>query len=382
MSGPAVPRRVREITPEWLTDVLAAGGRLEDARVADVDVENISAGVGFAGRALRLDITYDPSDTPLPGSLILKLPSPDPGMREMMNALRGYELEGRFYEQLAEQTPLRVPVCYWSAVDVEGGDYALLLEHLDGLRTGDQQASCTESEAEAIVRALATMHAAWWDSQELRRHDWLPAFDETGAVWQERSRVGLQPFLDQHGGWLPDGFDSTNERIVERLIELQGGVDGSPQTLVHGDFRLENMMFGEPRSDDELVIIDWQLLGFGPGTYDLAYFMGQSLTVEMRRAREEDLLRLYLDTLMGEGVDGYLAERLQADYRRGLAAMRIPIYGARILETLASVVREQRGARREGYEAAFSAGVALMRLVAERNVTAILDTNAAELLPA
>ena len=251
MSGPAVPRRVREITPEWLTDVLAAGGRLEDARVADVDVENISAGVGFAGRALRLDITYDPSDTPLPGSLILKLPSPDPGMREMMNALRGYELEGRFYEQLAEQTPLRVPVCYWSAVDVEGGDYALLLEHLDGLRTGDQQASCTESEAEAIVRALATMHAAWWDSQELRRHDWLPAFDETGAVWQERSRVGLQPFLDQHGGWLPDGFDSTNERIVERLIELQGGVDGSPQTLVHGDFRLENMMFGEPRSDDD-----------------------------------------------------------------------------------------------------------------------------------
>lgn len=381
MSGPPAPRRIREITPEWLTEALAAGGHLDGAQVTSLDVTNISEGVGFAGRALRLDVGYDRSDAALPASLVLKLPSPDPGGREMLNAIRGYELEGRFYEHLTEQTPLRVPACYWSAVDVEGGDYGLLLEYLDGLRTGDQRASCTPDEAEAIVRALATVHAAWWESEELRDSDWLPPIEETGAVWQQGSVVGLQPFVASHAGWLPDGFAATAERIVEQLVELQAPTAGSPRTLVHGDYRLENMMFGEPGSADELVVIDWQLIGYGPGAYDLAYFMGQSLTVEARREHETRLLDVYRTALDAAGVCDYPADRLWEDYRRGLlATMRIPLNGAGEAERLRHVAAEQRGAIREGYETVLRTIGELMRMMVERNVAAIVDTNAQELL--
>jgi aminoglycoside phosphotransferase (APT) family kinase protein len=383
MPSPAAPRRVREITPEWLNAALAAGDHLGSARVRSVDVADIGAGVGFAGRALRLDIGYDRADGSLPASMVLKLPSPDAGGRETINAMRGYELEGRFYERLATGTPMRVPACYWSAVDIEGGDYGLLLEYLDGLRTGDQAASCTAEEAEAIVRALATMHAAWWESEELRASAWLPPFEETGAVWQQRSVAGLQPFIDTNSDWLPAGFAATAERIIERLGELQAATVGSPRTLVHGDYRLENMMFADPAGEDSLVIIDWQLIGYGPGAYDLAYFIGQSLTVELRRSSEARLLELYRETLAAAGVHDYSAEQLAEDYRRGLlAAMRIPLTGSGEFARVREEANRLSGAIREGYDAALQAGDALMQMIAERNVAAIVDTSAAELLRA
>ncbi len=381
MSSPAAPRRTREITPEWLNAALAAGDHLGGASVTSVDVADIGAGVGFAGRALRLDISYDRTDASLPASLVLKLPSPDTGGRETINAMRGYELEGRFYEHLTERTPLRVPACYWSAVDIEGGAYGLLLEYLDGLRTGDQRASCTADEAETVVRSLATMHAAWWDSEELRASPWLPPFEETGAVWQQRSVAGLQPFIETNSEWLPPGFAGTAEGIIERLGELQAVTVGSPRTLVHGDYRLENMMFGEPGGEHSLVIIDWQLIGYGPGAYDLAYFIGQSLTVELRRSSEARLLELYREMLGAAGVHDYSAEQLAEDYRRGLlAAMRIPLTGSGEFTRVREEASRLTGAIREGYDAALQAGDALMRMIAERNVAAIGDTNAQELL--
>ena len=201
--------------------------------------------------------------------------------------------------------------------------------------------------------------------------------------WYSRSVAGLAPFLAANEDWLPDGFAATSGRIVERLTALQAGVDGSPSTLVHGDFRLENMMFGEPGGEDALAIIDWQLIGYGPGGYDLAYFMGQSLGVELRRSSEQRLLEAYREALAAAGVRDYPAGRLDDDYRRGLlASMRIPIAGCGEFDKLRDVVAQQRGAVRKGYEAVLHAGEALMRMMAERNVAAIVDTGAAELLRA
>ena len=48
-----------------------------------------------------------------------------------------------------------------------------------------------------------------------------------------------------------------------------------PWTLLHQDFRVENLFF-DP-SGGEVVVIDWQSLGRGPGAYDLAYLLGGSM---------------------------------------------------------------------------------------------------------
>jgi hypothetical protein len=42
--------------------------------------------------------------------------------------------------------------------------------------------------------------------------------------------------------------------------------------LLHGDYRLDNMLFSPDRS--QVTIVDWQTLGVGLPTRDLAYFTG------------------------------------------------------------------------------------------------------------
>ena len=54
-----------------------------------------------------------------------------------------------------------------------------------------------------------------------------------------------------------------------------------PTTMIHGDFRADNLFF-EP--DGSVAALDFQLIGTGRGAYDLAYFVTQSLD-QRRRLR-------------------------------------------------------------------------------------------------
>ena len=60
----------------------------------------------------------------------------------------------------------------------------------------------------------------------------------------------------------------------------------SPFAVVHGDYRLDNLLFDPAGAD--VVVVDWQTLSVGPPTRDLAYFLGTSLTVDDRRAAERE----------------------------------------------------------------------------------------------
>ena len=138
----------------------------------------------------------------------------------------------------------------------------------------------------------------------------------------------------------------------------------------------------EAKYPDELVVIDWQLIGAASGLYDLAYFMGQNLLTEMRREREGELVRLYRDTLTEHGVEALSFERCWEGYRSGLlAATLIPVNGLSTFDGMAELARQAEGAERATIEATMEAGVALTATMLERNVAAILDTGAAELLP-
>ena len=59
-----------------------------------------------------------------------------------------------------------------------------------------------------------------------------------------------------------------------------------PTTMVHGDWRADNLLF-EP--DGSVAALDFQLIGTGRGTYDLAYFVTQSLDRADAAAHERAL---------------------------------------------------------------------------------------------
>jgi aminoglycoside phosphotransferase (APT) family kinase protein len=71
-------------------------------------------------------------------------------------------------------------------------------------------------------------------------------------------------------------------------------------SLIHIDYRLDNMIFGGVRP---LTVVDWQSLGLGCPVQDASYFLGTCLDSDSRRQEERQLLRLYLDVLKSYGVE-------------------------------------------------------------------------------
>ncbi len=62
---------------------------------------------------------------------------------------------------------------------------------------------------------------------------------------------------------------------------------------MHGDYRLDNMLFGADGADRPLTVVDWQTVTWGPAMTDLAYFLGCALPAEDRREHYDALLDDY-----------------------------------------------------------------------------------------
>jgi len=168
------PRQFADIEPAWLTSLLREAGSLRAGAVTAIGIEPIGVGVGFLGQVARLRLTYDRPDEAAPATLVGKLPTLDPGGREICRLFRFYEREIHFYRELTPRIPVRVPRCYASVMDLAADDYLLLMEDLASLPMGDDAKGCTLAEAERAIRNVAGLHAAWWSHSDLDRLDWMP----------------------------------------------------------------------------------------------------------------------------------------------------------------------------------------------------------------
>jgi aminoglycoside phosphotransferase (APT) family kinase protein len=150
---------------------------------------------------------------------------------------------------------------------------------------------------------------------------------------------------------------------------MRGQIAEAPMTICNGDFRADNLMFDDEADDeDRVAVLDWQISSRGPAIVDVAYFLGQSLTVEERRPHERALVRGWYDALAGalgaEPVE-YPFELAWQQYRRATLATTVyPVTAVGAMDPA-----DERG--RE-----------LLLAMATRSFTAALDLRAGELLPA
>lgn len=86
-----------------------------------------------------------------------------------------------------------------------------------------------------------------------------------------------------------------------------------PGSFVHGDFRLDNMLFGGPIP---LVVVDWQTINIRNPIADIAYFLGAGLLPDLRCSNETQLLRVYHEALLAHGVTNFSFATCFLDYRR------------------------------------------------------------------
>jgi aminoglycoside/choline kinase family phosphotransferase len=193
----------------------------------------------------------------------------------------------------------------------------LLLEDLGGLDVADQLVGVGPDRAGLAVEHLARAHAQWWHNPRLRVLTWMPSFgDDVVKQVAGLCRQLWQPFLALHGAGLPDRAVRLGHRVVDRLEKLLDDVSRPPVTIVHGDFRLDNLFFGAASKHDAVAAVDWQLACRGKGAFDVAYLLGQSMPVEARRRHEMAVLRRWHDGLVRGGVSGYSFDAAVADYRR------------------------------------------------------------------
>src|SRR5439155_10365109 len=107
-------------------------------------------------------------------SVIVKLPTLDDAARmNVIEPLRFYEKEIRFYENAAADTPIGTPRVHAATFDAETGDFVLVIEDLSDRRIPDQTVGCGPADAECAVDAMADVHARWWQSEKFAQMPWL-----------------------------------------------------------------------------------------------------------------------------------------------------------------------------------------------------------------
>jgi aminoglycoside phosphotransferase (APT) family kinase protein len=180
---------------------------------------------------------------------------------------------------------------------------------------GRQSEGCSLAQATTAVRLLSRLHAARWNDDALRAVDFLlPLTEARAAFLADLARRATDQFIARYDRHLGPDDVGTLRAVAEVLFEWQLH-HPEPFALVHGDYRLDNLML-DPAGDD-VVVVDWQTISVALPARDLGYFIGTSLPVEQRRAQETHLVRTYYDTLMAQGVRGYSFDRCAADYRIG-----------------------------------------------------------------
>lgn len=364
---PHIPQRSEELTAAWFTDVLAAG-----ATVFEVRSEEIGVDVGFMGEVHRCHLTWDRSEdngtqtSALPSSVIVKVPTQVPENFAAGDALRSYEREIVVYQMLRSTLGVPMPGYHYGAMDPDpapwmqrplfflfdhlsiGGinwviaqflklsgkskrRYILVIEDIADARPPTQQLGGSLDDAHQSLGVLARFHAANWmrtDVSESYGHIWsVGTVPRVGQASYVRNR---DEFVARFGPVLRDGMLARLDAIQERVPELCSSLAAEPWTLLHGDFRLDNVLF---RLNGDTVVLDFQALAAGRPAVDVAYFITTALTAE-HREEEERLLRTYHEALVSAGVSTYSFDDLvrDGDLAKELLAHRL-VGSADVIDT-------------------------------------------------
>jgi aminoglycoside phosphotransferase (APT) family kinase protein len=208
----------------------------------------------------------------------------------------------------------------------DGTEFTLLLEDLSPALPGDQLAGCSLEQAEAAVRNLAALHASRWNDASLLDYRFLAPGDRARAdATAATFGSSVEEFLRRYESRLDDSDVNTLRRSAESLADWLVARP-EPFTVVHGDHRLDNLMF---HPDGWVAALDWQSVSASPPGRDLAYFIATTFESAERTAVEKQLVTAYHAELEDRGVAGYSYEQCFDDYRVGqLQGPMITVFGA------------------------------------------------------
>ncbi|MGV0033955.1 MAG: oxidoreductase family protein [Candidatus Azotimanducaceae bacterium WSBS_2022_MAG_OTU7] len=303
-----IPKNINEVSARWFSEIL-------DAEIIQVQPNQIGQGVGLMGDIFRVELKYKEHSTGQPASVVVKLPSSFEENRTQGVDLGMFESEVRFYNELAQDATVGIPKVYFAEIKHGTADFVVVMEDLCHLEMVDQSTGMNVEQATAAVRVLASVHAVWWDRVHVPELEWIPSMVGPRIEFVDQMLTQIYPvFAAGFEQYLPEGGLEIYKLFVGNYLKLTTAIASrSPWTLAHQDYRVENLMFG-PSGSGQVVVLDWQGIGRGPGAYDLAYILGGSMETGLRRQHETDLVAAYFECLIEHGVNKYSEEQLWEDY--------------------------------------------------------------------
>ena len=347
----AIPKTFDDVSAEWLSEVLSAD-------ITSISSTRIGEGIGLMGDIYRVELTYDTNQKNNLESVVVKLPSSFEENREQGVALGMFEAEVRFYNELGEKTGTGLPEIHFAKIESGTAEFVIVMEDLSDLIMVDQSAGMSYEQALAAVKVLANIHAVWWDKVQTEELEWIPSMIGPRIEYVNQVLPQIYPiFAENFAVSLPEGGAELTEEFSRSYLSLNKKLaERTPWTLAHQDYRVENMLFGDV-ANDQVVVIDWQGIGRGPGAYDMAYLLGGSMDTDLRRTHEKDLVSAYQTKLCENGVEGYTSEQAWEDYGFAhlLGGLATSIFAGGTLDL----------SNERGFE--------LITMMANRHVTSALD---------
>jgi Ecdysteroid kinase-like family len=358
-SFPDFPATPDDMTAAWLSAALHAND--VNAEVASFTQQRI--GTGQIGQNVRFTLTYaSGAPATAPKTLVGKFVSPDPTSRGTGLALGIYAKEALFYRDFAPQLDgkMRVARCWAAEFDASREATLLLMEDLAPAVQGDQMLGCSVEEVDRAVVQLAALHATFWLHPALTTTDELsdPKDPVRAGFVTQLMEMYWPAFIDRYADRLRADHIEVGHAVVNNLEEwiLQRN---SPTTLVHGDYRADNLMIGPGFS----AAVDWQTLAIGYGGVDLGYFLGASMLPDARRRHERRLVADWYRIISDAGISNFTIDDAWDDYRHGQ-------FAGFVTAVVSSMITERT-----------DRGDEMFWTMADRHLTTALDTNAVELLP-
>jgi hypothetical protein len=272
--------------------------------------------VGFSGATHRRLVAVLPAGETR--SFVLKLCDPE---REW-TAIRTADHVGREWSLLAEPALDRVWEAFVSpyvAYAVEGQRSGLLMEDLGAHVFSDVREPIPRSHEDELLTALARLHARFWRSPALSI-PWLGRASLTSemvcpTVLDDATALALMPPALRER--LRLGWDAALTRLSARAADVlrcpaqtvQEAWDDLPHALVHGDVKVANFA---PIPGRGVAAFDWALIGAGPSTTDLGWYLGVNAS-RLAQSKEAVIARYreLLERELEQQLDDALWARLE-----------------------------------------------------------------------
>ena len=253
-----IPTLPGGFSPEFLTDILHESGALPAAgRVISIARAQVGDGTGMMAELSKLLVEYAGEQGDAPNSFIAKYASQNETNREIALSYNLHERESRFVRELGPQTAAYIPKAYFSGLDEDR--FLILMDDLTDYEVGSQVTGATLAQTTLAIDELAKLHSAFWHRVDAL--DWVPGIANSYHAdnMQTFAKMGIDAVIEKFGDFLAEELkDQRRHRFLEAIPAMQARMMSAPITLVHGDFRMENLLYGcqpnhAPRCRDRLA---------------------------------------------------------------------------------------------------------------------------------